>query len=109
LDSDTIYIARAKTLQTYSDFKDSLSDSERENFFDFVGKQIENLPKPVNDVEAWLANQTKTGENRWFVYYQNFQASQSAKKKVTSRYPSLHDEIEQRRQKIREELAKNGD
>ncbi len=62
-----------QTIQTYSDFKDSLSESERENFLKFVEKKIHNLEKPINDLEAWLANQTKAKQNRWEVYYQSYQ------------------------------------
>jgi hypothetical protein len=94
--------------KTYKTFKDSLSDSEREKFLGFVREQIKNLPKPVNDLEAWLASKNKAGENRWEVYYNNFLASLSNQTKVTPSSSSLHDEIEQRRAKIRENLAKNG-
>ena len=97
-----------QTIQTYSDFKDSLSDSEREKFFNFVREQIKNLPKPVNDLEAWLASKSQAGENRWFVYYSNFLAQGASQTKVTRNYPSLHDEIEERRAKIRDNFAKKG-
>jgi hypothetical protein len=62
-----------QTIQTYSDFKDSLSESEREDFFEFVEKATRNLTKPINDLEAWLASKTMAGQNRWEVYYNNFQ------------------------------------
>ena len=62
-----------KTIQTYSDFKKTLSESERENFLKFVEKKIHNLEKPINDLEAWLASQTKAKQNRWEVYYQSYQ------------------------------------
>ena len=39
----------------------------------FVEKKIHNLEKPINDLEAWLANQTKAKQNRWEVYYQSYQ------------------------------------
>jgi len=35
-----------QTIQTYSDFKNSLSDSERENFLEFGKKKAAELPKP---------------------------------------------------------------
>jgi hypothetical protein len=65
----------SKELQTYSDFKDSLSESERENFLDFVKEKTKNLSQPINDIEAWLASTNKAGQNRWFVYHNNFLAS----------------------------------
>jgi hypothetical protein len=39
---------------------------------DFVRKEIKNFARPISDLEAWLASETKAGENRWFVYYERF-------------------------------------
>jgi hypothetical protein len=93
-----------QTIQTYSDFKKTLSESERENFLNFVSEQIKNLPKQVNDIEAWLANKNQAGQNRWEVYYNNFLASQKVKNESASKYPSLEEEIEQRRQEVKKRL-----
>ncbi len=65
-----------KTLQTYSDFKDSLSESERDNFLKFVEEKTKNLEKPINDLEAWLASKNAANQNRWEVYYQLFKEQQ---------------------------------
>ncbi|PSB07719.1 hypothetical protein C7B62_19070 [Pleurocapsa sp. CCALA 161] len=62
-----------QTLQTYSDFKDSLSESERENFLNFVKEKIQNLERPINDLDAWLASKNAAKQNRWEIYYRNFQ------------------------------------
>ena len=62
-----------QTLQTYLDFKDSLSESERENFFNFVKEKTNNLERPINDLEAWLASKNAAGSNRWEIYYKNYQ------------------------------------
>jgi hypothetical protein len=62
-----------KTLQTYSDFKKTLSESERENFLNFVEEKTNNLEKPINDLEAWLASKNAAKQNRWEVYYSNYQ------------------------------------
>ena len=62
-----------KIFKTYIDFKKTLSEDESENFFKFVKKAIKNFSQTVNDLEAWLASQTKAGQNRWEVYYQKFQ------------------------------------
>ena len=62
-----------KTLQTYTDFKKTLSEDERENFLKFVEEVIRNLEKPINDLEAWLASKNAANQNRWEVYYQNYQ------------------------------------
>ena len=61
------------TLKTYSDFKDSLSEGERENFLKFVEEKTKNLEKPINDLEAWLASVNAAKQNRWEVYYANYQ------------------------------------
>ena len=58
--------------KTYIDFKKTLSEDESENFFNFVIEAIKSLREPVQDIEAWLASKTKTGQNRWSVYYQNY-------------------------------------
>ncbi|MGL4883879.1 MAG: hypothetical protein ACRC8K_22890 [Waterburya sp.] len=62
-----------QTLQTYSDFKKTLSEDEREKFFHFVKEQINNLEKPINDLEAWLASKNAAKQNRWEIYYSNYQ------------------------------------
>lgn len=62
-----------KTLKTYIDFKDSLSEGERDNFFNFVQEKTKNLEKPINDLEAWLASENKAKQNRWEIYYKNYQ------------------------------------
>ncbi|MGB5634484.1 MAG: hypothetical protein WBM44_06240 [Waterburya sp.] len=71
-----------KTLQTYTDFKKTLSEGERENFFNFVKEKTNNLEKPINDLEAWLASKNAAKQNRWEIYYKNYQEekiSQSAR------------------------------
>ncbi len=67
-----------KTNKTYLDFKDSLSEGERENFLKFVEEEANNLERPINDLEAWLASKTKAQQNRWEVYYQIYQKQQSS-------------------------------
>ena len=69
-----------KTNKTYLDFINTLSESERESFLKFVNQKIENLSQPVNDVEAWLASQTKINQNRWEVYYQKYQEEKNGSK-----------------------------
>jgi hypothetical protein len=93
-----------QTLQTYTDFIQTLSEGERENFLNFVKEQIKNLPKQVNDIEAWLANQNQAGQNRWEVYYNNFLASRKVKNESVSKYQSLAEEIEQHRQNVKKKL-----
>ena len=74
-----------QTLQTYTDFKKTLSESERENFLEFVRKRAKNLEKPINDLEAWLASKTKAKENRWEIYYRNYQEEKASQKRKPTR------------------------
>ena len=71
-----------QTLQNYSDFKKTLSEGERENFLEFVKEKTNNLERPINDLEAWLASKNAAKQNRWEIYYKNYQEekiSQSAR------------------------------
>ncbi len=69
-----------KISKTYIDFKKTLSEGESENFFKFVKEAIKNFQQPIHDLEAWLASQTKAGQNRWEVYYQKYQKENKARK-----------------------------
>lgn len=68
----------SKIFKTYIDFKKTLSEDESENFFRFVKEAIKNFKQPINDLEAWLASETKAGQKRWKVYYQNYQSDKNA-------------------------------
>ena len=59
---------------SYQIFSKSLSDLARENFLNFVREKIKDFPKPINDVEGWLAGKNQAGQYRWRVYYDMFQA-----------------------------------
>lgn len=73
-----------QTLQTYSDFKRSLSESEGENFLIFVKEETKNLERKINDLEAWLASKNAAKQNRWEIYYKNFQEEKKYEKfKIT--------------------------
>ena len=73
-----------QTLQTYSNFIQTLSESEREDFFNFVKEKTKNLEKPINDLEAWLASKNAAKQNRWEIYYGNYQEEKiSQSKKLT--------------------------
>jgi hypothetical protein len=76
----------SQTLQTYSDFKNSLSESERENFFNFVEEKTNNLERPINDLEAWLASKNAAKQNRWEIYYRSFQEEQINENRKTTRH-----------------------
>jgi DNA-binding transcriptional ArsR family regulator len=75
-----------KTLKTYKDFKDSLSDREREKFFNFVQEKTNNLERPINDLEAWLASKNAAKQNRWEIYYRSFQEEQINEGRKTTRH-----------------------
>lgn len=93
----------SQTIQTYSDFIQTLSEAERANFWKFCEEKTKNLSQPVNDIEAWLAHTTKAGQNRWEVYYKKFVTYQQAesKKSQSSRSNQMkkfQEELEQQRQ-----------
>ncbi len=82
-----------KTLQTYTDFKKTLSEDERENFLKFVEEVIRNLEKPINDLEAWLASKNAANQNRWEVYYQNYQQQKIQQKPRNSQQNQGSDDL----------------
>ncbi len=96
--------AHRKAPQTYSDFIQTLSDGEREKFLDFVTEQIKDFAQPINDVEAWLANFNKAGQNRWEVYYSKFVSSS---KPIVSAAPvnPLTEQIMRRREEAMKRLT----
>ena len=73
-----------QTIQTYTDFKQTLSESERDNFLNFVKEETHNLQKPINDIEAWLASKNAVDQNRWEVYYKNYQEQKIKQKSRNS-------------------------
>jgi hypothetical protein len=75
-----------QTIQIYSDFKDSLSENERENFFNFVKEKTNNLERPINDLEAWLASKNAAKQNRWEIYYRSYQEEQINEGRKTTRH-----------------------
>jgi uncharacterized membrane protein len=97
------HVHNSKTLKTYLEFIKTLSEDERENFLNFVRKQIQNLPTPVNDVEAWLASLNSAEQNRWEVYFEKFQASMITKSKASQERP-IENFAQQQARKFREEL-----
>ena len=82
-----------KTLNTYSDFKRSLSENARANFFTYVKEQTKNLSKPINDLEAWLASKNAANQNRWEAYYQKYQTDELAKKQKRRNQRSSQNQL----------------
>jgi Mn-dependent DtxR family transcriptional regulator len=74
-----------KTSKTYLDFKKTLSEGERENFFNFVKEETKNLERKINDLEAWLANKNAAKQNRWEIYYRNYQKENERESAKTSK------------------------
>ncbi|GAB1542944.1 hypothetical protein NUACC21_56180 [Scytonema sp. NUACC21] len=103
----------SKTIQTYSDFIQTLSEEERGSFLDFCREKTKNLSKEVNDIEAWLAHTTKAGQNRWDVYYEKFtlhQQKQTNKSKSSANSQMMKkftSEIEQRYQQAQANWQKS--
>ena len=78
-------VENPKIHKTYLDFKKTLSESERENFLSFVEEKINNLEKPINDLEAWLASKNAAEQNRWEIYYKNYQEEKASQNLKTTR------------------------
>ena len=74
-----------KTIKTYLDFIDSLSESERENFLGFVREKTKDFDPPIHDLESWLASKTKARQNRWEVYYQQYQEREHSSSSTLSK------------------------
>ncbi|PSF31762.1 hypothetical protein C7H19_22315 [Aphanothece hegewaldii CCALA 016] len=108
---NTEVLASPQTIQTYLDFKKTLSEDERERFFYFVKQEVKNFREPIKDLEAWLASKNAAGQNRWEVYYKMYQPSLLSKVQnedspclknsngsKTPKRLSLREEIELQRQ-----------
>ncbi|MEM7552603.1 MAG: hypothetical protein AAF378_00615 [Cyanobacteria bacterium P01_A01_bin.84] len=54
-----------KTIKTYLDFKDSLSESERESFLKFANTKVAELPKPPTLPNKWIEANFEELKNLW--------------------------------------------
>lgn len=54
-----------KTIKTYLDFKDSLSESERKSFLNFVNQKVAELPKPPTLPNKWIEANFEELRNLW--------------------------------------------
>lgn len=55
----------SKTIKTYSDFKDSFSEGERESFLEFGKKKASQLPKPPELPLKWIEVNFKELHEQW--------------------------------------------
>lgn len=78
----------------YLDFKNTLLEGERENFFSYCKKITAGFNKPVADLDDWLASKNKAGENRWEIQYKEFKAQETAATKAEAE-ASLDQQQEQ--------------
>jgi hypothetical protein len=86
-----------QTIQTYSNFIQTLSDHERGNFLNYCQEKTKNLRQEINDLEAWLAHKNKAGQNRWEVYYQSFLENRIKQPKQSE----YHNAFEQWQEELR--------
>ena len=77
-------LEQPQTSQTYTDFLNSLSEEEREDFLRYVKEQIKDFNKPIIDLEAWLASKTKANQNRWEVFFKPYQEDRQNQISTTS-------------------------
>ena len=54
-----------KTIKTYLDFKDSLSEEERESFLNFINQKIAELPKSPTLPNKWIEANFEELRNLW--------------------------------------------
>ncbi|MHC5747780.1 MAG: hypothetical protein ACYTXT_39180 [Nostoc sp.] len=54
------------TIQTYSDFKNSLSDSERESFLEFAKKKAFQLPNTPQLPQRWIERNFDELRSQWY-------------------------------------------
>ena len=54
-----------KTIKTYLDFKDSLSENERKSFLNFVNQKVAELPKPPTLPNKWIEANFEELKNLW--------------------------------------------
>ena len=95
-----------EAFQTYTDFIQTLSDREREKFLNFVKKEVQKLPQPINDLEAWLANKNKAEKNRWEIYYQNFLTALQETETETEPKRTVESKVAAVRRQFQEELER---
>ncbi len=99
-------VQNPKTLKTYTDFKKTLSEGEREDFLNFVREATRNLEKPINDLEAWLASKNAANQNRWEVYHKNYQEQKDKQKLRNSQQSSSEGYLTLDRQRAIAEFRK---
>jgi|GEM_PF-1942025 len=68
-----------QTIQTYSNFIQTLSEDERESFLNFCLEAVSNYKQPVADLDDWLAGKNKAGRYRFEVQYEKYLAIASKK------------------------------
>lgn len=94
-----------QTIKTYSDFIKTLSEEERAKFLNFCEEKTKNLSQEVIDLEAWLASKTKTGENRWEVHYQLYQASLKTRNQEERQRIQAREQVEKWKRELEEQTV----
>lgn len=91
--------------KTYLDFKDSLSEGEREKFLEFGLKKAAELPKPPTLPQKWV-------EQNYHELYEQFKKTPEGKKFVTTQdwanHPNRNEWLEQIRQGKPRFIAQGG-
>ncbi len=75
------------TLQTYSDFNNSLSEGERENFIEFAKKKAAQLPNPPQLPQRWIEKNWDELAAQWYKSKGQSSPAQSAKWETDPRTP----------------------
>ncbi|MCL6753652.1 hypothetical protein KBT16_22855 [Nostoc sp. CCCryo 231-06] len=81
------------TIHTYSDFKQTLSDSERESFLDFGKKKASQLPRPPELPQRWIEKNFDELRSQWYKSTGIVSPVQSAKWETDPRRQEWLDKI----------------
>ena len=57
---------KSKIIKTYSDFKKTLSDSQRESFLEFAKKKAGQLPRPPELPQRWIEKNWEELSAQWY-------------------------------------------
>ena len=95
-----------QTIKTYSDFIKTLSDEEPASFLNFCQERTKNLSEEVIDLEAWLASNTKAGENRWEVQYRLYKASQVSTNQKEQQHTQAREQAKEWKRQLEEQTIR---
>ncbi|MCC5604646.1 hypothetical protein [Nostoc favosum] len=82
-----------KIIKTYSDFKKTLSEGERENFIEFAKKKAAQLPNPPQLPQRWIEKNFDELRSQWYKSTGQVSPAQSSKWEADPRRQEWLDKI----------------